>query len=100
MAVKDVIKKRAMLKEALVDLDRELTKLRLNKNNLASELKKFSSQVSKVKEQESQLKNQISILLMKETQLMRRKKDTQSDLKTLNERLIKVSKIKDELSEV
>ena len=100
MAVKDVIKKRAMLKEALVDLDRELTKLRLNKNNLASELKNFSSQVSKVKEQESQLKNQVSILLMKEAQLMRRKKDTQSDLKTLNERLIKVSKIKDELSEV
>ena len=95
-----LIKKRVLLKEAIRDLNNELAKLGKNKNTLSSELKQISSQVSKVKGQESQLKSQISVLLMKESQLLRRKKESLTDLKTLNERLIKVSKIKEELSEV
>lgn len=88
------------LTEALADVKQELDNLRKKKNTLDSRLNGIGTDITSTQSQEAKLREQISSLVGKEGLLNRKKNKLNQKLEGLKGKIAKVTKIKDELSEV
>lgn len=97
---KEPSKKEIMLIEALNDIDKELEVLKIQKNKLEAKLNEVGEDITGTQVEESKLREQISNLVGKEGILDRKRNKLKEKLDELKGKIAKVSKIKDELSEV
>jgi len=88
------------LTEALTDVKKELENLRKKRDTLDSRLKGVGSDITSTQSQEAKMREQISALVGKEGLLNRKKNKLKGKLEGLKGKIAKVTKIKDELSEV
>ncbi|MBW2985610.1 hypothetical protein KY313_03065 [Candidatus Woesearchaeota archaeon] len=89
-----------VLKDALSDLEEELSNLRKQKTGLSKQLKKTGSNIVGTQAEEEKLRNQIARLVAKEGILGRKRNRLKEKLDDTTEKISKVKHIKEELSEV
>ncbi|MBI2139981.1 hypothetical protein HYU14_03585 [Candidatus Woesearchaeota archaeon] len=93
-------KEEVVIKEALSDIDQELENLKLQKKGLETRIKHVNDDVVVLQSEESRLREEISALVGKEGILDRKRNKVKEKLEELNAKISKVSKIKQELTEV
>lgn len=93
-------KEEVILTEAIKDIDQELKNLRIQRKRLETILKGIGEDITTTQSEESKLREQISILVGKEGMLDRKRNRLKERLNELSGKIEKVSKIKEELSEV
>lgn len=89
-----------LVKEAISDLDREIGRIRKEKNSLNSELKRIEKDLGSTQILGKKLQEKIAELENNELVLMDKKKKLKQKNDSLGERLTKVETIKEQLDEV
>ena len=95
-----VKKQQSMLKEALGDLDAELSGLKSKKDAMERNLGRIETSLGSAKKKEVMLRDEISKLISDEEELGERKNQVEKKLDKLKEKLAKISRIEEELKEV
>lgn len=90
-------KNHSMLKEALLDLDKELSSLSGEKSTLEKNIHKLDFDVVQAREMEKELQRKISDLLEKEAVMTEKKKNVQTRMDRIADKLGKVKKIREDL---
>ena len=97
----DKLKKdRDLLRQALQDLENELSLLRSSKKTLEAQLRDSSRQLDTVKSQEIKLRNLISVSMKKEATLLKKKNTAKDKLGELNKKMERVRTIERELGDI
>ena len=97
----DKLKKdRDLLRQALQDLENELSLLRSSKKTLEAQLRDSSRQLDTVKNQEIKLRNLISLSMKKEATLLKKKNTAKDKLAEVNKKMEKVRTIERELGDI
>ena len=97
----DKLKKdRDLLRQALQDLENELSLLRSSKKTLEAQLRDSSRQLDTVKSQEIKLRNLISLSMKKEATLLKKKNTAKDKLGELNKKMERVRTIERELGDI
>lgn len=89
-----------LVKEAVIDLDREINRVRGDKSSLNLELQNIDQNLENAQQLERRLKEKISRLDNKEAELIDNRKKLKQKSNYLSERLKKLKTIKEQLSEV
>jgi chromosome segregation ATPase len=94
-----------LVREAVLDLDRELARIRKEKNALNAQIKKIDYIVKNAEEVGKKVERlrymrRVAKLDAQETELIQRKKKLQQKYETLSKRMSKVKGIKEKLSGV
>lgn len=97
---KGVVDKKSLLREAIVDIDRELARLNKEKGSLRRQIGSIDSEVGSSQELEKKLQEKIAVLLKREAALSEKKKGTQVKIDRLSDKLGKIKKIKSEMNDV
>lgn len=92
--------KKALLLDAINDLEEELKKLTRIRSKVESELDSTAKDISSTRDEFKAIKDKIAALTEKESALAAKKDDLQDKLSRLKEKMGKVKKIEDELKEV
>lgn len=93
-------KDRDLLRQALQDLEQELSSLRSSKKGLETQLRETSHQLDTVKNQEIKLRNLISLSMKKEGNLLKKKNSAKDKLAEVSKRIEKVRTIERELGDL
>lgn len=93
-------KHKALLTDAIEDLEREMGQLAQEKEELDGSLKQTSEDMNLTQSEEAKLRNKIASLINKESELSSKKLELQEKLDKLKSKMAKVGKIKDELKEL
>ncbi len=93
-------KDRDLLRQALQDLENELSALRSSKKELEGKLRESSRQLDTVKSQEIKLRNLISLSMKKESTLLKKKNFAKDKLAEISKKMEKVRTIERELGDV
>ena len=97
---KKVNPKRSLLQEAILDIDRELSRLSKEKGSLKRQISGIDMSVETARSLEKKLQERIAKLLEKEAALTEKKKKTQTKTDRLSDKLSKIQKIKSEMSDI
>lgn len=89
-----------LVKEAVIDLDKEINRVRGDKSSLNLELQNIDQNLENAQQLERRLKEKISRLDNKEAELIDNRKKLKQKSNYLSERLKKLKTIKEQLSEV
>jgi chromosome segregation ATPase len=89
-----------LVREAVSDLDREISQIRKDKTGLNSELRNLDQTLDNAKQLGKVLQTKITKLEDQEMILIDKKKSLKQKNDSLSERLSKVKAIKDQLSEI
>ncbi len=92
--------KHFLLKEALVDLSKEISRLKIEKGKLIKDLEKIESLVASTHKKESNLRSRIYKLSALENKLTKVKVGIVQKTKKIKLKMNKISKIKDELTQI
>jgi len=92
--------KNVLLKEAILDIDKELIRLNKDKSSLKRQISGIDVNVGDAQKLEKELQERIARLLEKEAGLIERKKNTQVKIDRLSDKLGKIGKIKLEMADV
>ncbi|MDO8740978.1 MAG: hypothetical protein Q7J54_05405 [Candidatus Woesearchaeota archaeon] len=92
--------KKALLLDAINDLEEELKKLTRIKSKVEDEVESTTKDISSTRDEFRAIKDRLAVLTEKETTLTAKKEDLQDKLSRLKEKMGKVKKIEDELKEV
>ena len=98
--VEKKVKGEKLVKEAITDLDAEISKLRKDRTAFNFELKNINKGVENTQQLEKNLKERIARLGEKEARLQDRKNKLKQKSDNLTEKLSKVKTIKDQLGQV
>lgn len=93
-------KHKALLTDAILDLENELRQLVSEKEELERNLKQTGEDISLTQSEETNFRSKIAALVDKESELNSRKIKLQEKLDNLKSKMLKVEKIKDELKEL
>ena len=93
-------KKESTIMEAIGDIDKELEKLKKERGELESSSKNVGENITSAQVEESNLRQKISVLVEKEGQLEKNKSKLKEKLESIKSKIAKVSRIKEELSEI
>ncbi len=88
------------LSGAMRDLELEIGKLSREKSELKSQIQSTGSAIDVDREKEKELQNKIAALIEKEAQLNQRKKNLQTKIDRVADKMNKVSKIKSEMADI
>ena len=91
---------RSLLREAIIDINKELGYLKKEKVSLKKQISGLDTNVEKARLQEEELKRKITKLLERENHLGEKKKTTQMKIDRLSDKLGKIEKIKYEMGDV
>jgi len=92
--------KKPLLKEAIKDINRELTLLKNGRADFKRQISNIDLGVYNSRNMEEQLKKKIAKLLEKEAKLNKKKSSTQDKIDRLSDKLNKIEKIKSEISDI
>lgn len=92
--------KKSLLREAILDIDKELARLNRDKNSLRKQIDGIDSEVGNAQDLEKRLQEKIAALLKREAALNEKKKNTQISIDRLSDKLGKIKKIKSEMNDV
>ena len=89
-----------LLREAVSDLDKEISRIRRDKAALNFELKNIDDSLDNAQQLERRLQEKISRLENKEAEFVEKRKKLKQKNDSLSERLSKVKTLKDQIGEV
>ena len=97
---KEIETEKDLLAEALIDLNKELNKLRSAKKRLENKTRNVSSELDNTQSLEVSLRNKISELMRIESQLVKKKASTRDKMTSLDRKIEKVKSVERELRDV
>ena len=97
MKKKNSAKKQVIIKEALLDLSKELYKLKSEKEKLSKDMEYVQDLLRKSQTKEINLKNNIAKIGAMEGKFSKRKSELQERMSSISEKITKISKIKEEM---
>ena len=93
-------KEQVVIQDALSDIEQELKNLQLQKKSMETRVKHVNAEVIVLQGEESRLREEISALVGKEGILDRKRNKLKEHTEELNAKISKVSKIKQDLTEI
>ena len=93
-------KEEVIISDALADIEKELDNLKVQKKSMETRIRNVTTDITVTQSEEGRLREEISGLVGKEGILDRKKNKLKDKLADLKTKLGKVSKVKDELTDI
>jgi len=92
--------KQNVLREALGDLSKELSRLKREKQSFIKKIDSLEKSIQSTQFRESSLRDKITKLIAAETVLSKKKSSSMSKINLIKEKINKLKKVKEELRDV
>lgn len=93
-------KNQNMLKEALGDISKELSRLKRNKQSFIRKIETIEKSIQSARYRESELRDRITRLIAAESELSKKKSASLDRIVRLKEKINKIKKVQEELRDV